>query len=174
MQAAPYAKGATVVVTGPAGTFTASNRWDGGATAKLDVPEGSTTWTVTVTSADGNETKTYSVTVRRRDSGDGPAADVRLKTLTVTPVNGTVLSFTPGFHLGTNAYTFKIRVSSDTDAVRVSVEKNSPDPEVRLMRTETLRLDTLDRDPDLAGVQFRLPMGRTESLQVDLGHWPKL
>ena len=160
MQAAPYAKGATVTVTGPAGTFTASSRWDGGATAKLDVPEGSTTWRVTVTSADGNETKTYRVTVRRGDVGGGPAADVRLKTLTVTPVNGTALSFTPSFHLGTQAYTFRVRVSSGTTAVTVSVEKNSSDPEVRLMRTETRRLDTLDEDPDLAGVQFDLEMDR--------------
>ncbi len=160
MQAAPYATGATVVVTGPAGTFTAGDRWDGGATAKLDVPEGSTTWRVTVTSADGNETKTYRVTVRRGEGGGGPAADVRLKTLTVTPVNGTLLSFTPGFHLGTNAATFKIRVSSGTTAVTVSVEKNSPDPDVRLMRTETVRLDAIDEDPDLAGVQFDLEMDR--------------
>ena len=160
MQAAPYAKGATVVVTGPAGTFTASNRWDGGATAKLNVPEGSTTWRVTVTSADGNETKTYRVTVRRGAGGGGPAADVRLKTLTVTPVNGTLLSFTPGFHLDTEATTFRVRVSSGTTAVTVSVEKNASDPEVRLMRTETRRLDALDQDPDLAGVQFDLEMDR--------------
>ena len=160
MQAAPYAKGATVVVTGPAGTFTASNRWDGGARAKLNVPEGATTWRVTVTSADGNETKTYRVTVRRGEGGGGPAADVRLKTLTVTPVNGTALSFTPGFHLGTEATTFRVRVSSGTTAVTVSVEKNSSDPEVRLMRTETVRLDAIDQDPDLAGVQFDLEMDR--------------
>ena len=162
MQAAPYAKGATVVVTGPAGTFTAGNRWDGGATAKLDVPEGATTWRVTVTSADGNETKTYRVTVRRGDGGGGggPAADVRLKTLTVTPVDGTLLSFTPGFHLGTEATTFRIRVSSGTTAVTVSVEKNASDPDVRLMRTETDPLDSIDEDPDLAGVQFDLEMDR--------------
>ena len=159
MQAAPYATGATVVVTGPAGTFTAGNRWDGGATAKLNVPEGATTWRVTVTSADGNETKTYRVTVRRGEGGGGPAADVRLKTLTVTAVNGTLLSFRPSFHLGTEARTFKIRVSSGTTAVRLSAEKNSPDPDVRLMRNETDRLDALDEDPDLAGVQFRLHMG---------------
>ena len=159
MQAAPYAKGATVVVTGPTGTFTASNRWDGGATAKLDVPEGATTWRVTVTSADGNETKTYRVTVRRGDGGGGPAADVRLKTLTVTPVNGTLLSFRPGFHLDTEASTFKIRVSSGTTAVRLSLQKNTSDPEVRMMRTETRRLDALDRDPDEPGIQLSLPMG---------------
>ncbi len=159
MQAAPYATGATVVVTGPAGTFTAGDRWDGGATAKLNVPEGATTWRVTVTSADGNETKTYRVTVRRGEGGGGPAADVRLKTLTVTAVNGTLLSFRPSFHLGTEARTFKIRVSSGTTAVRLSAEKNSPDPDVRLMRNETDRLDALDEDPDLAGVQFRLHMG---------------
>ena len=160
MQAAPYAKGATVVVTGPAGTFTASDRWDGGAAAKLNVPEGSTTWRVTVTSADGNETKTYRVTVRRGAGGPGPAADVRLKTLTVTPVDGTLLSFTPSFHLDTEARTFRVRVSSGTTAVTVSVEKNSSDPEVRLMRTETVRLDSIDQDPDLAGVQFDLEMDR--------------
>ena len=159
MQAAPYAKGATVVVTGPAGTFTAGNRWDGGATAKLDVPEGATTWRVTVTSADGNETKTYRVTVRRGAGGGGPAADVRLKTLTVTPVNGTLLSFRPGFHLDTEASTFKIRVSSGTTAVRLSLQKNTSDPEVRMMRTETRPLDALDRDPDEPGIQLSLPMG---------------
>ena len=159
MQAAPYAKGATVVVTGPAGTFTAGNRWDGGATAKLDVPQGATTWRVTVTSADGNETKTYRVTVRRGDGGGGPAADVRLKTLTVTPVNGTLLSFRPGFHLDTEASTFKIRVSSGTTAVRLSLQKNTSDPEVRMMRTETRPLDALDRDPDEPGIQLSLPMG---------------
>ena len=159
MQAAPYAKGATVVVTGPAGTFTAGNRWDGGATAKLDVPQGATTWRVTVTSADGNETKTYRVTVRRGAGGGGPAADVRLKTLTVTPVNGTLLSFRPGFHLDTEASTFKIRVSSGTTAVRLSLQKNTSDPEVRMMRTETRPLDALDRDPDEPGIQLSLPMG---------------
>ena len=160
MQAAPYATGATVVVTGPAGTFTAGDRWDGGATAKLNVPEGATTWRVTVTSADGNETKTYRVTVRRGEGGGGPAADVRLKTLTVTPVDGTALSFTPSFHLGTEATTFRVRVSSGTTAVTVSVEKNSPNSDVRLMRTETVRLDSIDEDPDLAGVQFDLEMDR--------------
>ena len=160
LNAAPYTSGATVAVSGPAGTFTVSNRWDGGATAKLDVPRGSTTWTVTVTSEDGNETKTYTMMVRRGEGGD--AADVRLKTLTVTPVNGTgtVLSYSPSFHLDTEAATFRVRVSSDTDAVRVSVEKNSSDPDVRLMRTETLGLDSLDEDPDLAGIQFELTMDR--------------
>ena len=115
---------------------------------------------MTVTSADGNKTKTYRVTVRRGAGGGGPAADVRLKTLTVTPVNGTALSFTPSFHLGTEATTFRVRVSSGTTAVTVSVEKNSSDPEVRLMRTETVRLDAIDQDPDLAGVQFDLEMDR--------------
>ena len=155
MQIAPYASGVTIDVTGPAGTFTPSNRWDGGKTVQLDLPEGSTTWTVTVTSADGTETRTYVVTVSR--SAPGPA-DVRLKTLTVTPVNGTLLSFNPRFHLGTQASTYQIRVSSGTTAVRLSVEKNSPDPDVRLMRHETRTLDTLGDDPDLPGVQFSLEM----------------
>ena len=96
------------------------------------------------------------VTVSRRSW----SADVRLKTLTVTPVNGTALSFTPSFHLGTEARTFRVRVSSGTTAVTVSVEKNSSAPEVRLMRTETVRLDAIDEDPDLAGVQFDLEMDR--------------
>ena len=157
MQIAPYASGVTIDVTGPAGTFTPRNRYDGGKTVKLDLPEGSTTWTVTVTSADDTATRTYVVTVSR--SAPGPA-DVRLKTLTVTPVNGTLLSFTPSFHLGTEATTFRVRVSSGTTAVTVSVEKNSSDQEVRLMRTETDRLDAIDQDPDLAGVQFDLEMDR--------------
>ena len=164
LQAAPYAKGVTVAVSGPAGTFTTTERYDGGATAKLDVPAGSTTWTVTVTSADGNETRSYEMTVTRGGDGSG-TADVRLKTLTVTPVDGTgtvlsVLSYSPSFHLDTEAATFRVRVSSDTTAVRVSVEKNSGDPDVRLMRKETLRLDSLDEDPDLAGIQFELTMDR--------------
>ena len=96
-------------------------------------------------------------------------ADVRLKTLTVTPVEVdvdgmetelSVLSFSPSFHLDTEAATFKVRVPSVTTAVRVSVEKNSGDPDVRLMRTETLGLDSLDEDPDLAGIQFELTMDR--------------
>ena len=157
MQIAPYARGVTIDVTGPAGTFTPRNRYDGGKTVKLDLPEGSTTWTVTVTSPDDTETRTYVVTVSR--SAPGPA-DVRLKTLTVTPINGTLLSFNPSFHLGTQASTFRVRVSSGTTAVTVSVEKNSSDPEVRLMRTETDRLDAIDQDPDLAGVQFDLEMDR--------------
>ena len=155
IETAPYTRGVTIDVTGPAGTFTASNRWDGGKTVKLDLPNGVTTWSVTVTSADGNETQTYVVTVNRAS-----VEDVRLKTLTVTPVNGTALSFTPSFHLGTEARTFRVRVSSGTTAVTVSVEKNSSAPEVRLMRTETDRLDALDEDPDLAGVQFDLEMDR--------------
>ena len=65
LQAAPYAKGVTVAVSGPAGTFTTTERYDGGATAKLDAPSGSTTWTVTVTSADGTETTSYEMTVTR-------------------------------------------------------------------------------------------------------------
>ena len=164
LAAAPYAKGVTIVVSGPAGTFTTTERYDGGKTAKLDVPSGSTTWTVTVTSEDGNETRSYEMTVTRGGDGSG-TADVRLKTLTVTPVDemGTelsVLSFSPSFHLDTEAATFRVRVSSDTTAVTVSVEKNSSDPRVRLMRTETLRLDSLDEDPDLAGIQFELTMDR--------------
>ena len=110
---------------------------------------------MTVTSQDGTKTRTYVVTVNRAS-----VEDVRLKTLTVTPVNGTALSFTPSFHLGTEARTFRVRVSSGTTAVTVSVEKNSSAPEVRLMRTETVRLDALDEDPDLAGVQFDLEMDR--------------
>ena len=43
LAAAPYAKGVTVAVSGPAGTFTTTERYDGGATAKLDVPAGETT-----------------------------------------------------------------------------------------------------------------------------------
>ena len=166
LQAAPYAKGVTVAVSGPAGTFTVRNRYDGGATAKLDVPAGETTWTVTVTSEDGIETRSYEMTVDRGGAGTTTVpADVRLKTLTVTPVDGTgtvlsVLSFSPSFHLDTEAQTFRVRVSSDTTAVTVSVEKNSGDPDVRLMRTETHRLDSLDEDPDLAGIQFELTMDR--------------
>ena len=165
LQAAPYAKGVTVAVSGPAGTFTTTERYDGGATAKLDVPAGETTWTVTVTSEDGNETKSYEMTVTRGGDGSTVTADVRLKTLTVTPVDemGTelsVLSFSPSFHLDTEAATFRVRVPSDTTAVTVSVEKNSASPGVRLMRTETLGLDSLDEDPDLAGIQFELTMDR--------------
>ena len=117
---------------------------------------------MTVTSKDGTETKSYEMTVTRGGDGSTVTADVRLKTLTVTPVDGTgtLLSFSPSFHLDTEAQTFKVRVSSDTDAVRVSVEKNSPSPDVRLMRTETRRLDSLDEDPDLAGIQFELTMDR--------------
>ena len=89
----------------------------------------------------------------------------------MTPVNGTLLSFRPGFHLDTEASTFKIRVSSGTTAVRLSLQKNTSDPEVRMMRTETRPLDALDRDPDEPGIQLSLPNGRAESLQVDLGHW---
>ena len=155
IETAPYTRGVTIAVTGPAGTFTASNRWDGGKTVKLDLPTGVTTWSVTVTSQDGTKTRTYVVTVNRAS-----VEDVRLKTLTVTPVNGTALSFTPSFHLGTEARTFRVRVSSGTTAVTVSVEKNSSAPEVRLMRTETDRLDAIDQDPDLAGVQFDLEMDR--------------
>ena len=170
LQAAPYAKGVTVAVSGPAGTFTTTERYDGGATAKLDAPSGSTTWTVTVTSEDGTETRSYEMTVTRGfDSTPTVPADVRLKTLTVTPVEVdvdgmetelSVLSFSPSFHLDTEAATFRVRVPSDTTAVRVSVEKNSGDPDVRLMRTETLGLDSLDEDPDLAGIQFELTMDR--------------
>ena len=167
LQAVPSTSGATVAVTGPADTFRVTNRWDGGKTVKVDGPDGSTSWsttlTVTVTSEDGNVTRSYKVAMNREP------ADVRLKTLTVTPVEVdvdgmetelSVLSFSPSFHLDTEARTFRVRVSSDTTAVRVSVEKNSGDPDVRLMRTETLGLDSLDEDPDLAGIQFNLTMNR--------------
>ena len=158
LQAVPSTSGATVAVTGPADTFRVTNRWDGGKTVKVDGPDGSTSWsttlTVTVTSEDGNVTRSYKVAMNREP------ADVRLKTLTVTPVNGTLLSFSPSLDLDTEAQTFRVRVSSDTDAVTVSVEKNSGDPRVRLMRTETLRLDSIDEDPDLAGIQFELTMDR--------------
>ena len=165
LQAVPSTSGATVAVTGPADTFRVTNRWDGGKTVKVDGPDGSTSWsttlTVTVTSEDGNVTRSYKVAMNREP------ADVRLKTLTVTPVEVdvdgmetelSVLSYSPSFHLDTEAQTFRVRVSSDTTAVRVSVEKNSGDPDVRLMRTETLGLDSLDEDPDLAGIQFELTM----------------
>ena len=163
LQVVPYTSGATVAVTGPADTFRVTNRWDGGKTVKVDGPDGSTSWsttlTVTVTSEDGNETRSYKVAMHPEP------ADVRLKTLTVTPVDGTgtvlsVLSFSPSFHLDTEAQTFRVRVPSDTDAVTVSVEKNSPSPDVRLMRNETLGLDSLDEDPELAGIQFELTMDR--------------
>ena len=180
MQAAPYAKGATVVVTGPAGTFTASNRWDGGATAKLNVPEGATTWRVTVTSADGNETKTYRVTVRRGEGGGGPAADVRLKTLTVTPVNGTAALVQTGFSPGHGGNDLQgqgvlrhdrgngvcgeelTRPGRAPDAHRdgpAGCYRRGPGPGRRSVRP---------RDG-----QVRPRVEQTESLQVDLGHWPE-
>ena len=94
LRAAPYNRGVTSTVTGPVGTFTATDSWDGGKTAQLDVPAGSTTWTVKVDSADGTSTKRYTITVNRDAPstptgtcyGNSPNAD--LESFTLTPVGG--------------------------------------------------------------------------------------
>ena len=59
LKARPLISGATAAVTGGPTPLSVVNRNDGTMSAKLDIPRGSTTWTVTVTSADGSETKTY-------------------------------------------------------------------------------------------------------------------
>ena len=54
-----------MAVSGPDGTFTVTDRWDGGKTLVLDLPFGAATWTVTVTSADGTRTLDYEMSVYR-------------------------------------------------------------------------------------------------------------
>ena len=120
----------TSLVTGPAGTFTVSNRWDGGKTAKLDVPEGSTTWTVTVTSEDGNEARSYTMTVNRAapSTARPPVAECygegfssvpggstehsALDTLTVTPFGGGTLVSGPGA-LSHSKRSYTVQVTND-------------------------------------------------------------
>ena len=64
LQAAPYNRGVTVTVTGPA-TPEVVDRWDGGVTATLSPPVGFSTWTVRVTAVDDVTTKTYTIAVIR-------------------------------------------------------------------------------------------------------------
>ena len=149
LQAAPYAGGATVALTGPAGTFSdVVDRYDGGITAQLDAPGGSiypTTWKVTVTSADGSETRKYKLTVKRNPppcygegfhiSGTLPPGDPpdyrhsNLKTLAVTPAGGGRGVSGPEpvrpWRLGYTVY-----VTKDTTHVNVSATGASADPAV--------------------------------------------
>ena len=147
LQAAPYAGGATVAVTGPAGTFNdVVDRYDGGITAQLDAPEGSiypTTWTVTVTSADGRETRRYTLTVKRNSppcygegfhiSGDPP--DTRhsnLATLEVTPAGGGTVVSGPG-PVKPWQLRYTVYVTNDTTHVNVSAAGASADSTVAIM-----------------------------------------
>ena len=106
LHARPYTSGVSIAVAGPDGTFTASDRWDGGKTVELEPPEGAATWTVTVTSADGNSTKTYRVTLNRAGpvepsdsaqclgqviSPNVPEYFTKLGSLTVTPAGGSLV-----------------------------------------------------------------------------------
>ncbi len=130
LHAAPYASGATIRITGPAGTYTVSDRWDGGKTAKLDVPVGSTTWTVTVTSDDGNETMSYGMTVKRNPRPPLPSCygevmgpggiteHSALGTLTVTPVGGGTLVSGPSKFSHANRRS-TVHVNNDTTHVNV-------------------------------------------------------
>ena len=149
LQAAPYAGGATVALTGPAGTFNdVVDRYDGGITAQLDAPGGSiypTTWTVTVTSADGSETRKYKLTVKRNPppcygegfhiSGTLPPGDPpdyrhsNLKTLEVTPAGGgRVVDGPEPVRPWRLRYT--VYVTNDTTHVNVSATGASADPAV--------------------------------------------
>ena len=129
LHAAPYARGATFDITGPVGTYTVGDRWDGGKTAKLDVPGGTNTWTVTVTSDDGSQTRTYAMTVTRNPLpppptcygellGPGATKHSALETLTVTPVGGGTLVSGPSafFHWKRGSI---VHVSNDTTHVNV-------------------------------------------------------
>ena len=81
LHAVPYTSGAEVQVTGPDGSFTASDRWDGGVNAELKVPKSltGTGWEVTVTSADGHTTRSYLMRVTREVDGlDAEVAEVDL------------------------------------------------------------------------------------------------
>ena len=116
-------------MTGRDGTFTVSDRWDGGKTVELDVPQGtlSITWTVTVTSADGNRTRAYRLTANRPSPFAGCLGEIlypgapeysRLGALTVTPAAGTLLSG-PGTLAFKQRY-YTVLVSSDTTEVTVA------------------------------------------------------
>ena len=64
LQAAPYNRGVTVTVTGPE-TPEVVDRWDGGVTATLAPPVGSSTWTVRVTAVDDVTVNTYTIALIR-------------------------------------------------------------------------------------------------------------
>ncbi len=113
LHAAPYARGTTIAVTGPAGTVTVGDRWDGGKTAQLDVLVGSTTWTVTVTSDNGSQTMSYAMTVKRNPRPPPPPV---YEEITVTPVTGSLVSFEKeGFRY------YSATVSNDATQVDIGV-----------------------------------------------------
>ena len=72
LHAAPYTPGVSIAVSGPAGTFTVTDRWDNGKTVVLDLPHGASTWAVAVTSPDGTRTRYYRMSVYRGVSRPPP------------------------------------------------------------------------------------------------------
>ena len=131
LHASPYTRGATVTVTSPAGTFTATDRWDGGKTAQLDVPEGSTTWKVTVDSADRTVTKNYEITVNRTPKicyGNSPEA--HLESFTLAPVGGTLGAPVPSVQPSQRIYT--AYVTNGTTHADVTAAGVHPDATVSI------------------------------------------
>ena len=110
LHARGYTPGVTVTVTGGEEPPDVTQRGDGGATAKLRMPPGTSRGRVTVTSADGNVTKSYRFTVLRyQGSGSGTSPATEADQLTVDFEN------VPSVHDGSSAFTFRIAFSEEVE-----------------------------------------------------------
>ena len=125
--AAPYTPGATVTFGGSTVESTA-DRYDGGATATFRVADGTARVRATVTAPDGVTTRTYTYTVERNRVNP---VDSVIRNLTVTPVSGTLTSFSKPWP-GARAYFAE--VSEETTHVTVSAAAVDPNAEVTLHR----------------------------------------
>ena len=125
--AAPYTPGATVTFGGSTVESTA-DRYDGGATATFRVADGTARVTATVTAPDGMTTRTYTYTVERNRVNP---VDSVIRNLTVTPVSGTLTSFSKPWP---QARTYFAEVSEETTHVTVSAAAVDPNAELTLHR----------------------------------------
>ncbi len=125
--AAPYTPGATVTFGGSTVESTA-DRYDGGATATFRVADGTARVRATVTAPDGVTTRTYTYTVERNRVNP---VDSVIRNLTVTPVSGTLTSFSKPWP---QARTYFAEVSGETTHVTVSAAAVDPNAELTLHR----------------------------------------
>ena len=110
LHARGYTPGVTVTVTGGEDPPDVTQRRDGGATAKLRMPPGTSRGRVRVTSADGNVTKSYTfTTLRYQGSGSGTSQATEADQLTVDFEN------VPSVHDGSSAFTFRIAFSEEVE-----------------------------------------------------------
>ena len=130
----PFTDGASMRVTGPADSLGAPTDYpNGGQALDIDVPKGNNTWSVWVTSADGDVLKGYHLTIGRTTVPVPPdlvdCIDETFASVTVTPVGGGAVSVAPQ-----TCREYVMTVSSNTHRIQVSPEVFDPGWAVTMRR----------------------------------------